>query len=142
MILHCAPGNRTGLPSPNVKEEKLRTQIRQRVSYPPHNVRMHIILCTSVRSSPLAGAVLAPSSQNRLPARKVGWTEDATEKLICHMLINALPDAHEQDVCRFHANIWLLGCMFHKALLSDQPNDQFAIATRSNSQPFDVPVPR
>src|SRR5207244_11441920 len=83
-----------------------------------------------------------PSSQNRLPARKVRWTKNATEKLICHMLINALPNAYEQDVCRFHADSWLRCFMFHKALRSEQPYDQFAIATRSNSQPFDVPVPR
>jgi hypothetical protein len=43
----------------------------------------------------LRNAVLAPSSQNRLPARKVGWIEDATEKLICHMLINALTNPYE-----------------------------------------------
>ena len=65
------------------------------------------------------------------PLARERWrTEYAGVKATRRMLVDALPNAHKQDIIRFHTDVWLGGGVFHKALGSKQVCDQLAILVR------------
>jgi hypothetical protein len=89
---------------------------------------------------------------NKLPANfavrpllktcQVGSTTDAPQEAVRHILVNTLPDAHEQDVGGLQIDVWFGRRVLAKALRGEQPPDQLAVTAGSDAHALDVPVPR